>query len=167
MSDRIADDALLGDGQARVAADVLGGGPLRATRDDAGAPRVVFTDPQVAAVGLTPQEAADAGIDAVVVSHPTSGTAGATFVGRDAPGTAQLVMDRAREVVVGATFSAPEVADLLHAATIAVVGEVPVDRLWEAVAPFPTRSELWLKLLEHHATGGAQDRTSRPAAAAA
>jgi len=140
----------MGKYQARVLADVLAGGELRATRDDQGAPRVVFTSPQVAAVGLTAQQSSDAGIDTVVVSHPTSGTAGASFVGRNATGSAQLVIDRAREVVVGATFTGPDVADLLHAATIAVVGEVPIDRLWEAVAPFPTRSELWLKLLEHY-----------------
>ncbi len=72
------------------------------------------------------------------------------MVGRNAPGTTQLVIDRTCEAVVGATFTGPEVADLLHAATIAVVGEVPIERLWEAVAPFPTRSELWLKLLERY-----------------
>lgn len=155
----------MGKYQARVVADAIDGGPLRATRDDAGAPRVVFTDPQVAAVGLTEQQAIDEGVDVIVVSHPTSGTAGASFVGRNAPGTAQLVIDRAREVVVGATFTGPEVADLLHAATIAVVAEVPIERLWEAVAPFPTRSELWLKLLERYETVVAGD--DRPSVAPA
>ncbi len=142
----------IGKYQARVAADAIGGGNLRATRDDAGAPRVVFTDPQVAAVGLTSEQASERGLEPVVVSHPTAGTAGASFVGRGAPGTAQLVIDPRRGVIVGATFTGPEVADLLHAATIAIVGEVPVDRLWDAVAPFPTRSELWLKLLERYET---------------
>nr|MBA2766841.1 NAD(P)/FAD-dependent oxidoreductase [Solirubrobacterales bacterium] len=142
----------MGKYQARVAADAIEGGNLRATSDDAGAPRVVFTDPQVAAVGLTSEQATERGLEPVVVSHPTAGTAGASFVGRGAPGTAQLVIDPRRGVVVGATFTGPEVADLLHAATIAIVGEVPVDRLWDAVAPFPTRSELWLKLLERYET---------------
>jgi len=142
----------MGKYQARVAADAIEGGNLRATRDDAGAPRVVFTDPQVAAVGLTSEQATERGLEPVVVSHPTAGTAGASFVGRGAPGTAQLVIDPRRGVIVGATFTGPEVADLLHAATIAIVGEVPVDRLWDAVAPFPTRSELWLKLLERYET---------------
>lgn len=140
----------MGKYQARIVADALDGGTLRATRDDAGAPRVIFTDPQVAAVGLTEQQAADQGLDVIAISHPTSGTAGGSFVGRNAPGTTQLVIDSTREVVVGATFTGPEVADLLHAATIAVVAEVPIERLWEAVAPFPTRSELWLKLLERY-----------------
>lgn len=38
--------------------------------------------------------------------------------------------------------------DMLHAATIAVVGEVTLDRLWHAVPSFPTMSEVWLRLLE-------------------
>jgi pyruvate/2-oxoglutarate dehydrogenase complex dihydrolipoamide dehydrogenase (E3) component len=150
----------MGKYQARVAADAIAGeGTLRATRDDAGAPRVVFTDPQVAAVGLTAEQAAEQGIDTLVISHPTSGTAGASFVGRNARGTTQLIIDRRREVVVGATFTGPEVAELLHAATIAVVGEVPIARLWDAVAPFPTRSELWLKLLERYETAAADERS--------
>ncbi len=142
----------MGKYQARVLADAIDGGTLRATRDDAGAPRVVFTDPQVAAVGLTEQQARDAALDVVVVSHPTSATAGASFVGRNARGTTRFVIDRGRETVVGATFTGSEVADLLQAATLAVTAEIPVERLWDAVPPFPTRSELWLKLLEQYET---------------
>lgn len=140
----------MGKYQARIAAEVIDGVDARATRDREGAPRVVFTDPQVAAVGLTEAEARRAGHDPLVVSHPTGATAGASFVGRGAAGTSQLVIDRRREVLIGATFVGPEVADLLHAATVAVVGAVPVDVLLESVAPFPTRSEIWLKLLERY-----------------
>jgi pyruvate/2-oxoglutarate dehydrogenase complex dihydrolipoamide dehydrogenase (E3) component len=135
----------MGKYQARVAADAI---DARAAGDGAGAPRVVFTDPQVAAVGLTEAEARRHGVDVLVVSHATAGTAGASFVGRNASGTSQLVIDRRRDVVIGATFVGPEVADMLHAATIAVVGAVPMRALLESVAPFPTRSEIWLKLLE-------------------
>ena len=56
----------------------------------------------------------------------------------------------ARRTVVGATFVGQDTADLLHAATIAVVGEVPVERLWHAVPAFPTMSEVWLRLLEEY-----------------
>ena len=84
------------------------------------------------------------------MSHPTSATAGASFVGRGAAGTSQLVIDRRREILLGATFVGPEVAELLHAATVAVVGAVPMGLLLESVAPFPTRSEIWLKLLERY-----------------
>ena len=53
-------------------------------------------------------------------------------------------------MIVGATFVGTEIAESLHAATIAVIGEVPLDRLWHAVPAFPTRSEIWLKLLEEY-----------------
>jgi dihydrolipoamide dehydrogenase len=50
--------------------------------------------------------------------------------------------------MVGATFTGPDVADMLHAATVAIVGEVPLRRLVHAMPSFPTRSEMWLRLLE-------------------
>jgi dihydrolipoamide dehydrogenase len=80
----------------------------------------------------------------------TSANAGGSFYGRGAVGTARIVVDEDQRVVVGATITGPEVQDFLHAATIAVVGEVPLDRLWHAVPTFPTRSELWLRLLESY-----------------
>jgi pyruvate/2-oxoglutarate dehydrogenase complex dihydrolipoamide dehydrogenase (E3) component len=134
--------------QARIAADAIIGHEVRAETDVRGAPRVVFTDPQVAAVGLTLEQARERGIAAEAVDLPTSGTAGASFYGRNASGTTRFVVDTEREVLVGVTFVGPEVADMLQAATIAVVGEVSFERLVHAVAPFPTRSELWLKFVE-------------------
>lgn len=136
--------------QARVVSQLIDGIEAVATQDGPFSPRVVFTDPQVAAVGHTASSAEAAGIDAVAIDHPIGGTAGASFHGRGAHGTARFVIDRRRDLIVGATFTGPEVADFLQAATIAIVGEVPIARLWEAVAPFPTRSELWLKLLESY-----------------
>jgi dihydrolipoamide dehydrogenase len=134
---RIASDVILGR-DARL--DELAGGPL--------SPRVVFTEPQVAAVGHTLASALEAGIDARAVDQETSGTAGGSFYGRRAPGTSRLVIDERRRVVVGATFVGADVSELVHAATIAVVGEVPLERLWHATPPFPTRSEIWLRMLE-------------------
>jgi dihydrolipoamide dehydrogenase len=134
--------------QARIAADHILGEPATATTDGPGAPRVVFTDPQVAAVGLTLGAALHAGIAAESIDLPTGGSAGASFYGRGARGTTRFVVDVEREVLVGVTFVGPEVADFLQAATIAVVGEVPLSTLAHAVAPFPTRSELWLKFIE-------------------
>jgi pyruvate/2-oxoglutarate dehydrogenase complex dihydrolipoamide dehydrogenase (E3) component len=138
----------MGKYQGRLTADrVLGRG--QALRSDGPlSPRVTFTDPQVAAVGHTLASAQEAGIDARAVDVPTGGNAGGSFVGPGAPGTARIVVDEARRVIVGATFTGPEVAEALHAATIAVIGEVSLDDLWHAVPCFPTRSELWLKLLE-------------------
>ena len=111
-------------------------------------PRVVFTEPQVASVGYTLQGALDAGLDARAVDADVGDTGGAAFTGAGVAGRARLVIDENRRVIVGATFTGADVGDFLQAATIAIVGDVPVDRLWHAVPPFPTRSEVWLQLLE-------------------
>jgi dihydrolipoamide dehydrogenase len=109
---------------------------------------VVFTDPQVAAVGLTLDAAQQAGLGVRAVDVESGGNAGGSFVGHGAPGTARMVVDEDRRVLVGFTITGPEVAEMLHAATIAVVSELTLDELWHAVPSFPTRSELWLRLLE-------------------
>ena len=82
------------------------------------------------------------------VDVPTASVAGASFHGRNAPGVSRLVIDEGRDVVVGATFTGPETGEMLHAASIAVVAEVPLERLRHAIPSFPTRSEVWLRLLE-------------------
>jgi len=138
----------MGKYQARICADHVLGKDVAARQDRQGVPQVVFTEPQVAAVGHTLASAKDAGLDARAVDANTSGTAGASFYGRDVPGTSRIVVDERRGVIVGATFVGPDVAEWLHAATIAVVGEVPMERLAHSVAAYPTRSEIWLKLLE-------------------
>jgi dihydrolipoamide dehydrogenase len=140
----------MGKYQGRVAADVILGRDARIDprSDGALSPRVVFTEPHVAAVGHTLASAQEAGLDVRAVDFETSGTAGGSFYGRNAPGTSRLVVDERRRVLVGATFCGAEVAEWLHAATIAVVAEVPLERLWHAVPTFPTRSEVWLRLLE-------------------
>ncbi len=138
----------MGKYQARLAADVIRGQEARIRIDGARSPRVIFTDPQVGSVGLTLAAAEQEGLDVRHVDVDTGGNAGGSFVGRGAAGTSRIVVDERRRVVVGATITGPEVAEALHAATIAVVGEVPLEALWHAVPSFPTRSELWLKLLE-------------------
>ncbi len=140
----------MGKYQARAAADVILGKEARVTEDGPVSPRVIFTDPQVAAVGHTLKSAQDAGLNVRAVDRETSLNAGGSFYGRNSPGTTRLVIDEDRRVVVGATFVGADVADFVHAATIAVVGEVPLERLWHAVPSFPTRSEVWLNLLEEY-----------------
>ena len=146
----------MGKYQARVAADVILGEESSCLLvDGERSPRVIFTDPQVAAVGYTLTAAQAAGLNVRTADVPTQGSAGASFYGRDSsPGPARLVVDEDRRVVVGATFTGPEEADFIQAATIAVVGEVTIDRLFHAVPPFPTRSELWLYLLEQLGVSG-------------
>jgi pyruvate/2-oxoglutarate dehydrogenase complex dihydrolipoamide dehydrogenase (E3) component len=102
---------------------------------------------------MTEAAAREAGLEVRTVSVATDGTAGASFVGRSTGGTSKLVVDTERDVIVGATFVGFEVGEWLQAATIAVVGEVPIDRLWHAVPSFPTRSEVWLRLLEAYEAG--------------
>jgi pyruvate/2-oxoglutarate dehydrogenase complex dihydrolipoamide dehydrogenase (E3) component len=140
----------MGKYQARIAADHILGKDVAATEEHRGSPQVTFTDPQVAAVGKTLEEAQEAGINARAVDVDTGGTAGASFIGRDAPGTSRIVVDEDRRILVGATFVGVETADFLHAATIAVVGEVPLEKLWHAVPAFPSRSEVWLNLLQEY-----------------
>jgi dihydrolipoamide dehydrogenase len=141
----------MGKYQARIAADAILGKPTApATAEEMGPPRVIFTEPEVGAAGLTLAKAKQRGLNVRAVDVSTSGNAGASFRGRNAPGTSRLVVDEDRGVIVGATFVGPEISEAIHAATIAIVAEVPLDRLWHAVPVFPTRNEIWLKLLEEY-----------------
>ncbi|MGH2556580.1 MAG: dihydrolipoyl dehydrogenase family protein [Actinomycetota bacterium] len=138
----------MGKYQGRIAGDVILGRDVRDVADRDKVPRVTFTDPQVAAVGLTERQAREKAIAVRVVSYPTGGVAGAYTRGNGIGGTSQLVVDESRRVIVGATFTGQEVQELVHSATVALVAEVPLDRLWHAVPSFPTVSEVWLRLLE-------------------
>ena len=119
------------------------------TADDHAVPNVVFTDPELASVGRTVQQAERDGFRVSSVELPIQ-VAGSSLHAERYEGWAQLVVDEDRKVLLGATFAGPDVAELLHAATIAVVGEVPLDRLWHAVPAYPTISEVWLRLLEEY-----------------
>lgn len=146
--------------QARVAGDAIiarargehvveeAWGPYAATADHLATSQVVFSAPEVASVGRTAQAAEDAGIRTVTVEAEFSSVAGAALRQDGFDGTAQLVVDAERMSIVGATFVGTEVAELVHAATVAVVGEVPLFRLAHAVPAYPTVSEIWLRLLE-------------------
>jgi pyruvate/2-oxoglutarate dehydrogenase complex dihydrolipoamide dehydrogenase (E3) component len=119
-----------------------------ATADHGAVPQVVFTDPEVAAVGLSAAEAEQAGRNVKVVDHDLGQVSGASLYGDDYRGRARMVVDLDRGHLIGVTFVGPGVGELLHSATIAVAAEVPVDRLWHAVPSYPTISEVWLRLLE-------------------
>ncbi|HEV7161653.1 MAG TPA: NAD(P)/FAD-dependent oxidoreductase [Solirubrobacteraceae bacterium] len=138
----------MGKYQARLAADHILGRPVSLRSDGKLSPRVIFTEPQVAAVGHTLTSAREAGLYVRAADVPVGAVAGASFIGHGAPGTARVIVDEERGVLVGATFTGVDVAEWLHAATIAVVCEVPLELLAHAVPSFPTRSEVWLRLLE-------------------
>jgi pyruvate/2-oxoglutarate dehydrogenase complex dihydrolipoamide dehydrogenase (E3) component len=149
---------------ARIVGATIGarakGGPVdtspwgehAATADHAAVPQVVFTDPEVAFVGRTAEQARAAGLDVRVLDLPIA-VAGSTIQADDYDGAVRMVVDEAREVIVGLTFVGQDTAELLHAATIAVVGEVPLSRLWHAVPAYPTLSEVWLRLLDAYRAG--------------
>ncbi|ACU75963.1 FAD-dependent pyridine nucleotide-disulphide oxidoreductase [Catenulispora acidiphila DSM 44928] len=118
------------------------------TADRVAVPQVVFTDPEIAAVGLTTAEAERTGQVVDVVDYEIGQVAGAALHTVGYRGHARLLIDPRRRTVVGATFAGAGVAELLHSATIAITGEMPVERLWHAVPAFPTISEVWLRLLE-------------------
>jgi pyruvate/2-oxoglutarate dehydrogenase complex dihydrolipoamide dehydrogenase (E3) component len=138
----------MGKYQGRIAGDVILGKSIRdeASRDTV--PRVTFTDPQVAAVGLTAEQAQERLSNVRVLDYPTGDVPGAYVRGNGIEGTSRLVIDDDRRVIVGATFTGPDIQELLHSATIAIVGGLTPDRLWHAVPSFPTLGEVWLHLLE-------------------
>jgi pyruvate/2-oxoglutarate dehydrogenase complex dihydrolipoamide dehydrogenase (E3) component len=153
--------------QARAAGDVIAARALGrevddgpwgahvATADHAAVPQVTFTEPEVASVGLTLAQAQRAGLRARALDYDLSWVAGASTYARSYAGAARAVVDEDRGVLVGATFVGPDVAELLHAATVAIVGEVPLERLWHAVPAYPTVSEVWLRWLEAWGRPGA------------
>ena len=151
----------------RIAARALGSptmdGPWQphtATADQAAVPQVTFTDPEVASVGLSSVRA-QADLDHVrIVDYDLGAIAGAAVHAEGYAGRARFVIDEDQQVLVGATFVGPDVAELLHSATIAIVGEVPLHRLWHAVPAYPTISEVWLRLLESY---GRQSAWTAPA----
>jgi pyruvate/2-oxoglutarate dehydrogenase complex dihydrolipoamide dehydrogenase (E3) component len=138
----------MGKYQGRIAGDHILGRDIAATGDSRAIPRVVFTDPQVASVGMTEKAARDQGMDVVAIDSDLNATAGSVVTGQGVEGPVRLVFDRRTQTIVGATFVGPDIGDLLHSATIAIVGEVPFERLWHAVPSFPSLSEVWLMLLE-------------------
>ncbi len=143
---RICGDAIVA--RATGTLDSRAFGAHAATADHRAVPQVVFTDPEIAAVGMREDQAERAGIRVRAVDYDLGHVAGAALFADEYRGHARIVVDEDRRVVVGATFVGPGVGELLHAATIAVVGEVPLDRLWHAVPSYPTMSEVWLRLLE-------------------
>jgi pyruvate/2-oxoglutarate dehydrogenase complex dihydrolipoamide dehydrogenase (E3) component len=156
--------------QARAAGDVIVArakgeaiddrpwGAHVATADAEAVPQVTFTDPEVASVGLTAAAAEKAGRRIRVLDYDLSWIAGASEQSDDYRGQARAIVDEDRGTIIGATFVGPDVAELLHSATIAVVGEVPLDRLWHAVPSYPTVSEVWLRLLETYGRSSALPR---------
>ncbi|MFC9534814.1 dihydrolipoyl dehydrogenase family protein [Streptomyces sp. NPDC055817] len=123
-------------------------GAHAATADHSAVPQVVFTDPEAGSAGLTLAEAEAAGHRVRAVDYDIASVAGAGLYGDGYRGRARMIVDLDREILLGVTFVGPGVGELVHSATVAVAGEVPIDRLWHVVPSYPTVSEVWLRLLE-------------------
>ena len=153
---RAAGDAIV----ARAAGSAVDDAPWGAhvaTADHAAVPQVTFTDPEVASVGLTAAAAVKAGFRIRILDYDLGNLGGAAVLAVGYVGKARAVVDLDREVILGATFVGQDVAELLHSATVAIVGEVPINRLWHAVPSYPTLSEVWLRLLEAYGRPGFTD----------
>ncbi|MCB5280989.1 MULTISPECIES: NAD(P)/FAD-dependent oxidoreductase [unclassified Arthrobacter] len=144
---RATGDAIAARAKGELSGDPAPWSRFAQTADEHAVPNVVFTDPELASVGRSVDQAHKDGYRATSVQLPIQ-VAGSALHAEHYEGWAQLVIDEERTVLLGATFAGPDVAELLHAATIAIVGEVPLDRLWHAVPSYPTISEVWLRLLE-------------------
>ncbi|PTL75271.1 NAD(P)/FAD-dependent oxidoreductase [Vitiosangium sp. GDMCC 1.1324] len=140
----------MGKYQGRLAGDHILGKQVEAWADTRATPQVIFTHPQVAAVGLSEAEARKRGLPVRTVQVGLDSVAGSSLMGEGFDGAVKLVVDERRRILLGATFVGPEVGEMLHSATIAVAGEVPLDKLWHAVPAYPTVSEVWLRLLESY-----------------
>ncbi|WP_280671932.1 MULTISPECIES: dihydrolipoyl dehydrogenase family protein [unclassified Kitasatospora] len=157
--------AAIGELAHRRPLDTAAWGAHVATADAAAVPQVVFTEPEAASVGLTAAAAERAGLRIRVVDYDLGRVAGASLQADNYRGQARMVVDEERGCVVGATFVGPGAGELLHAATVAVVGQVPLARLWHAVPSYPTVGEIWLRLLEtYRDTSRDAGDTSRDAA---
>jgi dihydrolipoamide dehydrogenase len=142
---------------------VIGGGDwlyaIGDLADHGMVPAVVFTDPQVASVGITEATARERGIDVETLEYELGSIRGAALLRDDYTGRAKLVVDRATDTLLGATFVGSDVAELLHSATTAIVGKVKLETLWHAVPSYPTVSEIWLRLLESRDRHGSVKRS--------
>jgi pyruvate/2-oxoglutarate dehydrogenase complex dihydrolipoamide dehydrogenase (E3) component len=141
----------MGKYQARVCGDesvARAAGHSPAGRAGVPVPQVIFTIPEVASVGHTAASAAAAGYKTRVVDYDLGSVAGASLFADGYSGHARMVVDEDRRVVLGVTFAGPGVGEMIHAATIAVAGAVPLELLWQSVPSYPTMSEIWLRLLE-------------------
>ncbi|MGW6771775.1 dihydrolipoyl dehydrogenase family protein [Streptomyces sp. NPDC055037] len=146
--------------QARIAGDAISArangqsldtapwGAHAATADVHAVPQIFFSDPEAAAVGLSAAQAEQAGHRVRVVDVDLGAVPGAYLYADGYQGRARMVVDLDHGHLLGVTFAGPGVGELLHSATVAVSGRIPVERLWHAVPCFPSISEVWLHLMK-------------------
>ncbi|HEX5227132.1 MAG TPA: NAD(P)/FAD-dependent oxidoreductase [Bryobacteraceae bacterium] len=147
---RVCGDAIVARAKGRLSEPPKRWSRYAATADHSAVPQVVFTDPEAAAVGLTEAQARQQGLKIRSVEFDMSHVSGTRITADGYEGHAKIIVDEDRRVMVGATLLGQDAGELIHAYTVAVACEVPIDRLWHAVPSFPTMSEIWLRLLESY-----------------
>lgn len=115
--------------------------------DRTATPRVMFTVPNLAAVGMTEGQARERDIDVLTSEWDLADVAAPFSHGHEHPGWAKLVVDGSDRRLIGATFVSAAAGEMIHAATIAIVAGLTIDELRHAIAPFPTHSEVWTPLV--------------------
>ena len=132
--------------QARIAtADILG---KDVKADYRAVPRVVFSDPEIAAVGLTEEKAREQGIEAMGATVDLVQAIARPYTYEEKPrGTLGIVADRKRQVLVGAWAVAPLASEWIHYAVLAIRAEVPLEVLRDTIPQFPTYMEGYLSAL--------------------
>ncbi|MBW3639929.1 MAG: hypothetical protein KY451_08790 [Actinobacteria bacterium] len=129
---------------ARVVADNIAGNDRTARYE--GIPRVVFSDPEVGAVGLTSEQAQQQGLPCTRAEVDLSEAIVRPWTYEKEPrGHLGVLADADRKVLVGAWAVGPQASEWIHSAAVAVREQIPVSRLLEQVAQFPTYNEGWLK----------------------
>ncbi|MBA3262550.1 MAG: NAD(P)/FAD-dependent oxidoreductase [Thermoleophilaceae bacterium] len=132
--------------QARVACADIAGRPAHA--DYSAIPRVVFSDPEIAAVGLTAKQAAERGIEAREAGANLMSVARTETYGKGITGELGILADRQRHILVGAWAVGPLASEWIHQAVLAVKAAIPIDVLRDTIAQFPTFTEAYLPALE-------------------
>jgi dihydrolipoamide dehydrogenase len=133
--------------QGRVVADAIAGRPRPARYE--GIPRVVFADPEIAAVGLTTAQARDRGLTVATAEIDLAETLARPWTfERDPRGTLGLVADTTAGLLIGAWAVAPLAGEWIHQAALAIRARIPIDTLLDQVAQFPTYTEGYLAALE-------------------
>src|SRR5438876_992686 len=109
--------------------------------DFSATPRVVYTDPEAAAVGLRLDQAQEQGIDAFEESADFATSAKGYIVEADR-GHATIVVDRARKTLAGAFLAGQGAGEAIHAAVLAVKLGTPLDTLAQTIHAFPTTARV-------------------------
>ncbi len=132
---------------ARVVADNITGTDRTARYE--GIPRVVFADPEVAAVGLTTEQAQQQGLSLASAEVDLSQAIARPWTYENNPrGHLGVLADKERRVLIGAWAVGPQASEWIHTAALAVREQLPMERLRDQVAQFPTYNEGWLKAFQ-------------------